>query len=42
MGRMALQSGQSNGSGSFAILEGAYNHEVLGQNAAALIEGMTP
>ena len=41
MGRMALRSIQSNGSGCFAILEGGYNHSVLGLNAAALIEGMT-
>jgi acetoin utilization deacetylase AcuC-like enzyme len=42
MGRMVLHSAKTNGSGCFAILEGGYNHEVLGHNAAALIEGMTP
>ena len=30
----------SNGGGCFAILEGGYNHEVLGENALALIRGM--
>ena len=29
-----------NGGGCFAILEGGYNHEVLGQNVLALIRGM--
>jgi acetoin utilization deacetylase AcuC-like enzyme len=42
MGRMALRSAQINGGGCFAILEGGYNHDVLGRNVAALIEGMTP
>ena len=41
MGRMALRSGQSNGGGCFAILEGGYNPDVLGRNAAALMQGMT-
>jgi acetoin utilization deacetylase AcuC-like enzyme len=27
--------------GCFAILEGGYNHEVLGANVRALIEGLT-
>lgn len=42
MGRMVLHSAQNSGGGCFAILEGGYNHAVLGQNAAALMEGMTP
>jgi len=29
-----------NGGGCFAILEGGYNHQVLGQNVLALIQGM--
>ncbi|MDY7038176.1 MAG: histone deacetylase family protein [Thermodesulfobacteriota bacterium] len=29
------------GGGCFAILEGGYNHQVLGQNVMALIEGMS-
>ena len=29
------------GGGCFAILEGGYNHEVLGQNVMALIQGMS-
>ncbi len=28
------------GGGCFAILEGGYNHDVIGQNALALIEGL--
>ncbi len=40
MGRMVVQSARKHGGGSFAILEGGYNHAVLGQNAAALIEGL--
>jgi len=34
--RAALQSK----GGCFAILEGGYNHQVLGRNVLALIEGM--
>jgi acetoin utilization deacetylase AcuC-like enzyme len=40
MGKMVKDAAQSNKSGYFAILEGGYNHEVLGQNVMALIEGM--
>lgn len=40
MGRMAARSAQNSGGGCFAILEGGYNHDVIGQNAAALIEGL--
>ena len=29
-----------NGGGCFAVLEGGYNHEVLGENVLALIQGM--
>ena len=40
MGRMVIQSARKTGGGCFAILEGGYNHDVIGQNAAALIEGL--
>ena len=40
MGRMVIQSARETGGGCFAILEGGYNHDVIGQNAAALIEGL--
>ncbi len=40
MGRMVANSARENNGGCFAILEGGYNHDVLGQNAAALIEGL--
>ena len=42
MGRMVINSACKNNGGCFAILEGGYNHEVIGQNAAALIEGLSP
>ena len=42
MGRMVVRSAQRRKSGCFAILEGGYNHDVIGQNAAALIEGLRP
>jgi acetoin utilization deacetylase AcuC-like enzyme len=41
MGRMVIQSIRKSGGGCFAILEGGYNHDVIGQNAAALIEGLS-
>jgi acetoin utilization deacetylase AcuC-like enzyme len=31
----------NNGGGYFAILEGGYNHQVLGDNVMALIQGMS-
>jgi len=40
MGRMVKEAARSNGGGYFAILEGGYNHQVLGRNVMALIEGM--
>ena len=42
MGRLVVRSAQRRKSGCFAILEGGYNHDVIGQNAAALIEGLRP
>jgi acetoin utilization deacetylase AcuC-like enzyme len=41
MGRMVINSARKNNGGCFAILEGGYNHDVIGQNAAALIEGLS-
>ena len=40
IGRMARMAASAAGGGCFAILEGGYNHSVLGMNAAALINGM--
>jgi len=34
------ESAQRAGGGYFAILEGGYNHRVLGHNVWALIQGM--
>lgn len=42
MGVMARKSAEQCGGRYFAILEGGYNHNVLGQNTLAMIEGMTP
>ena len=41
IGRIVREASKSNGGGCFAILEGGYNHSVLGQNVMAFIEGMT-
>ena len=41
MGRMVINSARKNSGGSFAILEGGYNHDAIGQNAAALLEGLS-
>lgn len=32
---------ERNGGGCFAILEGGYNHNVLGENVMALIDGLS-
>ena len=40
MGRMVRVASERSGGGCFAILEGGYNHRVIGQNTRALIEGM--
>ena len=42
IGKIVLKSAEACGGGCFAILEGGYNHEVLGHNVAALIEGLSP
>ncbi len=41
IGRQVRSTADANGGGCFAILEGGYNHDVLGQNVTALIQGMT-
>jgi acetoin utilization deacetylase AcuC-like enzyme len=41
MGRMVRRAAQHNGGGCFAVLEGGYNQDVLGQNALALIQGLS-
>lgn len=41
IGRMVRAAATRHAGGSFAILEGGYNHQVLGHNALALIEGLS-
>ncbi|MDM8538593.1 hypothetical protein QUF70_17695, partial [Desulfobacterales bacterium HSG17] len=41
MGALVRNTADRNNGGCFAILEGGYNHDVLGQNAAALLEGLS-
>lgn len=41
IGKMAVDAAKGNNGGCFAILEGGYNHNVLGRNAAALINGLS-
>jgi len=41
MGEMVKKAAKKTGAGYFGILEGGYNHQVLGQNVLALIEGMS-
>ena len=40
IGRMVRETARSRNAGFFAILEGGYNHSVLGRNVCALINGM--
>lgn len=40
IGKMVREASRQHGGGCFAILEGGYNHRVLGQNVMAFIEGM--
>lgn len=42
MGRMVRDAARRNGGGCFALLEGGYNYDVLGRNALALINGLSP
>jgi acetoin utilization deacetylase AcuC-like enzyme len=41
IGRMVLHAARRHGGGCFGILEGGYNHQVLGRNVMALIEGLS-
>jgi acetoin utilization deacetylase AcuC-like enzyme len=41
IGRMVREAADRCGGGCFGILEGGYNHLVLGQNVMALIEGLS-
>lgn len=40
IGKMVAQRARANKGGCFGILEGGYNHRVLGQNVAAFLEGL--
>jgi len=40
IGRIVREACEKNGRGYFAVLEGGYNHRVLGHNVMALVEGM--
>ncbi|HCF50856.1 MAG TPA: acetylpolyamine aminohydrolase, partial [Syntrophomonas sp.] len=40
MGRLMREAARRNRGGCFGILEGGYNHAVLGQNVLAFIEGL--
>jgi acetoin utilization deacetylase AcuC-like enzyme len=40
MGRMVLEASRRMGAGCFGILEGGYNHQVLGQNVKAFLRGL--
>jgi acetoin utilization deacetylase AcuC-like enzyme len=42
MGRMVRDTAKAGGGGCFGILEGGYNHMVLGQNVLALLRGLQP
>ena len=41
IGRMVRDASKSHGGGCFAILEGGYNHSVLGHNVMAMIQGLS-
>jgi acetoin utilization deacetylase AcuC-like enzyme len=41
IGRMVLKAAKRSRGGCFGILEGGYNHSVLGHNAMALMEGLS-
>lgn len=40
MGGMVREAADKSGGGCFAVLEGGYNHSVLGRNVMAFLEGM--
>jgi acetoin utilization deacetylase AcuC-like enzyme len=41
IGAKVRKAAQACGAGCFAVLEGGYNHQVLGYNVAALLEGLS-
>ena len=41
LGAMVQHTARKNNGGCFAILEGGYNHDVLGQNLQALLKGLS-
>ena len=41
IGRLVRAAAQRNDGGCFALLEGGYNHDILGYNVMALIEGLS-
>lgn len=41
IGSMVREASRACGGGCFALLEGGYNHDVLGQNTAALLKGLS-
>lgn len=41
IGRMVREAALSKGAGFFGVLEGGYNHAVLGENVAAFLEGLS-
>jgi acetoin utilization deacetylase AcuC-like enzyme len=41
IGKLVRDSTLKHGGGCFAVLEGGYNHQVLGENVLALINGMS-
>lgn len=41
IGRLVRAAARKNRGGCFAVFEGGYNHQVLGQNVAAFISGMS-
>jgi acetoin utilization deacetylase AcuC-like enzyme len=40
MGKLVIETSRRNNGGCFGILEGGYNHNVLGKNVLAFIEGL--
>lgn len=40
MGKLMKQTAKRNEGGCFGILEGGYNHDVLGKNVLAFIKGL--
>ena len=40
MGKLVRETARRNNGGCFGILEGGYNHNVLGKNVLAFIEGL--